>query len=467
MTLDRRSVLAAAAVTLAFHGLANAETAPESYRNEIEGYGPLKADPNGIFDLPEGFSYTVVSYVGQEMDDGYLAPANMDGMACFPGRGSKVILMRNHENTPKHINSGPLGVARSLKKRPKPDKVFDTYAETGEPLPGGVSRLVYDTQARKLVHSEMALFGTSTNCAGGPTPWGSWLTCEETAIGPRDGLGKLHGWVFEVPADGRGLVDPIPLKGMGRFYHEAAAVDPATGIVYLTEDGPSPGRDGLFYRYIPNIPGQLAQGGRLQALAFRDQPGADARNWDGKITWTQGDVRQAAWIDLKDVEAPDNDLRVRGHADGAVIVGRGEGIFRGADGIYVGCTSSGPAKHGQILRYRPSPHEGGPGEAEAPGTIELFLESTDDRVLDYPDNLTIAPNGHLLVCEDRYSNTLRNHLRAITPEGKVYTIGRNVYRDNAELAGVCFSPDGSTLFVNIFWPGITLAITGPWGALKA
>lgn len=465
MILNRRTVLGAAAASLAFAGLARTQDAAETYSNEIDGYGPLKVDPNGILELPEGFSYKVVSFAGQTMDDGYVVPGRADGMACFPGRGSRVILMRNHENTYKTPNLGPLGIGRSVTKRPKPEKIFGLDA-AGHPMPGGVSRLVWDTEKEKLIKSEMALFGTSTNCAGGPTPWGSWLTCEETTVGPKEGLKQTHGWVFEVPARGRGLVDPVPLKGMGRFLHEAAAVDPATGIVYLTEDAPSPDRAGLFYRYIPVTPGELAQGGKLQALAFKDAPGADARNWDGKITWKQGDVRQVRWVDLTDVESPNDDLRLRGHADGAVIVGRGEGIFWGKGEAWFACTSSGAAKHGQILRYRPSPNEGQPGEADAPGTIELFLEPTDGKVMDYPDNLTVAPNGHLMVCEDRYSDTLRNHLRGITPEGKVYTVARNVYRDNAELAGVCFSPDGGTMFINIYHPGITLAVTGPWNSLK-
>ena len=466
MTLNRRTVLGATAAALAFAGFARSEDAPETYRNETEGYGPLKADPNGIFDLPEGFSYRVVSFAGETMNDGYVTPGRADGMACFPGRGSRVILMRNHENGYKQPNLGPLGIGRAVKKRPRPEKVFG-LDPSGQPMPGGVSRLVWDMKTETLVKAEMALFGTSTNCAGGHTPWGSWLTCEETANGPREGLSQRHGWVFEVPAKGRGLVDPVPLKAMGRFLHEAAAVDPATGVVYMTEDAPAPDRAGLFYRYIPTVPGKLAEGGRLQALAFKDEPGADARNWDGKVSWKRGDVRPTAWIDLKDIEAPNDDLRFRGHADGAVIVGRGEGIFWGKNEAWFSCTNSGPGKHGQILRYRPSPHEGQPGEADAPGTIELFLESTEDRVLDFPDNITVAPNGHLMVCEDRYSDTLRNHLRGVTPEGKVYTLGRNVYKDNAELAGVCFSPDGGTLFVNIYTPGITLAVKGPWGSLKS
>ena len=187
----------------------------------------------------------------------------------------------------------------------------------------------------------------------------------------------------------------------------------------------------------------------------------------GQVVWRQGDWKEVIWIDLHDVESPDDDLRLRGAKAGAATFARGEGIHFGDGEMYFTCTSGGAGKHGQIMRYVPSPSEGQAGERDAPGRLQLFLESADDKVFDYGDNLTVAPWGHLIVCEDRYSDTKRNHIRGVTPEGKVYTIARNVFRENAELAGVCFSPDGSTLFVNIYWPGITLAITGPWGGRKA
>ena len=468
MRLDRRSLFSTGAAALAFTGLAKsviAQGASETYVNAVKGYGPLVSDPNGMLDLPQGFSYRILSQGGEAMSDGLVVPGQFDGMGCFALEGSRVALVRNHElkgRNANHRNWGPGGQDQALIGRLPVEKAYDTYKD-GRPLPGGTTTLIYDMATGEVVSQHLSLAGTSTNCCGGHTPWGSWLTCEETEETPDNAdVTKEHGYVFEVPASASGLVDPVPLKAMGRFDHEAVCVDPGTGIVYLTEDKV----DGLFYRFIPNTPGKLAEGGRLQALAIKGQPGASTTNHDTRF-WNVGDWAEAEWIDMDDVESPAGDLRRRGHAAGAALVARGEGIFWGANELYMTATSGGPIQRGQVLRYVPSPAEGTPQEAAQPGRLQLFVESTNEKTMNMADNLAIAPNGHLILCEDNYSDTTRNHLKGVTPNGKVYTIARNVFRGNAELAGAVFSPEGSTLFVNIMFPGITLAITGPWDSVRA
>lgn len=471
MAVSRRELMAMAATSLAFGGLSRAfaQAAPvEPTANEVEGYGALVPDPKGLFDLPRGFTYDIVSRAGQVMDDGFLTPGKLDGMACFPGSGDEVILVRNHELKPADVAISPFGVDGALAARLPAGSFYDRARGGGAPLPGGTSTLVWDVKRRKLVTHHLSLAGTTTNCAGGKTPYGAWLSCEESEQPAGLDGEKSHGWVFEVPAGLRGLADPHPITGMGRFKHEATATDPRTGIVYLTEDV----TDGtcLFYRYLPNDAARLLAGGRLQALGFSREVVADSRNWDSR-SWGPGDWRQTVWIDLDGVDSVGADLRHRGHAKGAALFARGEGIFFGQGELFFTCTSGGPTKQGQLLRYVLSPHEGQTGEADQPGRLQLFAEPTDPATMVMCDNITIAPNGHIFVCEDKSRGA--NKLCAVTPQGKIYTVGRNPAAPltasspvNTELAGVCFSPDGSTCFVNIYQPGTTIAITGPWGRVK-
>jgi secreted PhoX family phosphatase len=455
MRPSRRHLLGGSAAALAFAGLARyaqAQTA-DVYRNEIPGYGPLVTDPEGLVDLPEGFSYRVISQQGETMDDGFFVPGKFDGMGCFAGDGTEVILVRNHEVKLRHTDLGPAGVGHQLRDQLDPARVYDTY-EDGRPLGGGTTTLVYDLVERRVVRQFLSLTGTSTNCAGGVTPWGSWLTCEETNARAGEGVRRDHGWVFEVPSRATGLVDPVPLTALGRFEHEAACVDPRTGYVYLTEDRD----DSVLYRFVPNTPGRLADGGRLSAMAIASRSAADLRNWETPF-WEQGESFLVRWVPLDQVESPDDDLRTRAHAAGAALIARGEGIAWGEDDFYVTATGGGVRRFGQIIRVAP-------GVGDDPCRAELFYESQDDQAYDYGDNLTVAPWGDLLVCEDRYSTEI-NHLRGITPEGQAYTIARNVHAGNGEFCGVCVSPDGSTVFVNIQDPGMTLAITGPWHSLQS
>lgn len=446
--LDRRHFAFGLTAT-AFAGLAACARNPRAsaaHNATPAGYGPLRSDPAGLLDLPEGFSYRVISEAGQPMADGFRVPDRFDGMGAFAAPGGRVALVRNHELAARHRSSGP------APEGPGPADAFDRNADGA--LPGGTTTLIWNPATGAVERQHLSLAGTIRNCAGGITPWGSWLSCEEDVSRAGKGLAEDHGWVFEVPAAAPGLVPPVPLRAMGRFNHEAAAVDPRTGIVYLTEDRD----DGLLYRFLPNVRGALHRGGRLQALSLGD-PGFDTRNRDA-VTLAPGTWRDARWIDLDGTDAPDDDLRLRGAARGAALIARGEGLWMG-DGELYGCaTSGGRARLGQVFRYRPSPAEGTAGERRAPGRFMIFVESTDPQGLNYGDNLTVAPNGHLVVCEDQYTDTVDNHLRGITPDGRLYTLARTPLQ--TEFAGACFAPDGRTLFVNLYSPGRTLAITGPW-----
>jgi secreted PhoX family phosphatase len=398
------------------------------------GYGPLVSDPKGLLDLPKGFSYRVISKLGDAMDDGLTVPDRADGMGCFDLGNGKLALVRNHELMPDKDPGGdiPFGYDRI-----DGDKV----------MPGGTTTLVLDAATLELEQEYRSLAGTIRNCAGGVTPWGSWLTCEEAVAPASDRNEKSHGWVFEVPADAGELINPEPLTAMGRFNHEAAAVDPKTGYVYLTEDR----GDSLLYRFIPNLPGKLAEGGKLQALVMADGT-ADSRNWDGAAVRV-GEMKAVRWIDLDNVESPEDDLRGRGAAKGAMMFARGEGIHMGDGEMYFCCTNGGAAKLGQVFRLRP-------GKNGGPDALSLFFESTSPNQFNYGDNLTVADNGHLIVCEDQYTDTVTNHLRGITPQGEAYPFA--LLRVQTEPAGACFSPDGKVLFLNSYSPTVTLAIAGPW-----
>ncbi len=468
--LTRRNFLGVAgATTLGFAGLrsyfssaratANAPPAATGPTTRAVGYGPLVPDPHRILDLPEGFSYRVISREGERMDDGLRVPGNCDGTAAFAGPGGTTVIVRNHELLPKDHASSPFGPKSDLLSLLNPDRLYDRGGGKNPGL-GGTSTLVYDTRTGRLERQFLSLAGTVRNCAGGPTPWGSWITCEETVLrAGDDGLEKDHGYNFEVPASAEiRLADPMPLKAMGRFNHEAIAVDPKSGIVYQTEDRD----DGLIYRFIPEVPGKLAAGGRLQALVVIDTPSLDTRNWPAP-TIRVGDRMAVAWMDVDEIDSPLDNLRQRGFASGAARFARGEGMWYGNDAIYFACTNGGPAKKGQVWRYVPSPHEGTHRAAEAPAQLELFIEPNDGSLVENADNLTVAPWGDLVLAEDGVGAKAaeKQFLVGVTPEGQLYPLARNA-QNSTELTGVNFSPDGRTLFVNLFSPGATLAITAPW-----
>jgi Predicted phosphatase len=484
MSISRRHFIRnASATALAFSGLrqltAHAQVYAVDPQRGIDPFGQLYQDPAGIVNLPAGFRYTIISRTGDKMSDGLITPSAPDGMAAFPmsGDNNRCILVRNHELDSIGEEIDAFGGDLRLARERAGTKAYDYFNEL--PVNGGTTSLVYNMHTGRVEQAHLSLIGTARNCAGGATPWGSWLTCEETLVDKAQGFGREHGYVFEVDAQYRGLSEPVPLKDMGRFVHEAAAVDSTTGIVYLTEDYDR----SLFYRFIPDQPGALHRGGRLQALTIRGWHAANTRNYPEDVKKNTadstakpiaiGDHFECEWIDLKDVTAPDGDLSQRGEAQGAAIFSRCEGVafaLREAAKreVFFAATGGGAKKLGQIWKYEPSPFEGTPREREKPATLELFYESQDRAHMESCDNITVAPWGDLIICEDSYSAdpTMVNYLRGLTPQGKIYTLAMNAHPAKGEFCGACFSPDGTTLFVNIQRPGMTLAITGPWGSLR-
>lgn len=460
----RKFILAAGFVGAGFVGLRcftkknseNENTATQTPSQPISsGYGPLVKDPEGILHLPVGFSYKIISRKGEKMADGLLLPGMPDGMATFASSDERVIVVRNHEISPNNVTAGAFGENYELLNLLKPGDFYD-YGKGKMPGLGGTTTFIYNEQTGAIEKQYMSLAGTYRNCAGGRTPWNSWLTCEEDVTTIRDNTEKNHGYVFEVPASPEiSLAKPEPIKAMGRFNHEAVCVDPKTGIVYLTEDR----GDGLLYRFLPNEKGNLKAGGKLQALALKESPGRDTRNWgeNGAPEFPQNQPAAVYWIDLDNVEAPDDDLRIRGFQKGAALFARGEGIWFDKNEFYFACTNGGKIQKGQIFKYTLSADEGTSAETAQPGKLELFVESANPDILKYCDNLTVSPWGDLVLCED----DSHPFLVGVTPEGELYHFAEGA-KYQTEFAGVCFSPSGKTMFVNIQGEGLTLAITGPW-----
>lgn len=417
--LARRALFRAAGAA-GFAALVAALTRPRPVRAAGK-FGVLVPDPHGVLDLPDGFTYRILERTGDPMDDGHRVPGLPDGMACFPGPDGTIVLMRNHELAGA---DGPYPAGSA------PPEAYDPMTM------GCVTRVVLDAATFTRLSSNLVLCGTLKNCAGGPSPWG-WLTCEETT-------NPGHGYVFACDPAAASVRPPQPIFAYGRCRHEAACVDPARNIAYLTEDQ----FDSAFYRFLPDDPA-VPFVGRLQALRV---VGHDA--YDMNLL-PRGTVLSIDWVDITDPQPVADTLRVEARDRGAAKFARGEGITFAAGEVYMIATAGGPLARGQIFRLRDDP--------VAP-TIEALLVVDDPDIADQPDNVTVAPWGDLYFGEDGGGG---NFIRGVTPDGQIFDFAHNVLTAG-EFAGVCFSPDGRALFANLWGSGLTFVITGPFpGAAQA
>ncbi|MGK7889594.1 MAG: alkaline phosphatase PhoX [Leptolyngbyaceae cyanobacterium] len=444
-----------------------------------------------LLTLPRGFKYTALSIRGDIMSDGVVVPGDHDGMACFGGNpNGDMILVRNHELSPSETEAGSqIGcLAPNGNQR---DFFQGTAAGFGG---GGTTTLVIDRQGR-LKEDYISLGGTIRNCAGGPTYWRSWISCEENVSIPSpttssrfsDEVTLKHGYNFEVPADLKEAVEPIPLIAMGRMNHEAISTDARNGYIYCTEDR----GDSCYYRFIPKVGrptkfGDLQQGGVLQAMVIKKNQSSDCngaplpttvfdaesgrtpgvevvdtrglgRGGPGSMLPFLGQKLEVEWVTIEDVDPAEDTLRFEAQSKGGTIFWRGEGAWYSGrrDGKhYFVCSGAGDEAEGQVWCYDPKTD-----------TVTMVVESTDENLLDGPDNITIAPtDGSLWLCEDGSSGEIGDpnysqRIVVVTPNGGLYEFARNVIPgDTSEFCGACFSPDGRFLFVNSQGIGITYAI---------
>lgn len=502
--ISRRGFLKAGGVgaaAFAFGGglaAVGARVAQGQEPDRTEGYGPLV--PMGDLALPEGFSYKIISRQGEPMSDGNPTPGIFDGMAAFRGRRGSTVLIRNHENRRR---PGEIPVIVPDDKRYDQDPTYNA----------GNTKLVVDRNLN-VTESFAVLGGTTTNCAGGPTPWGSWIACEEVV--DRGFTGTPHGYIFEIDASTDGPVEARPVTAAGRFVHEAVAW--LDGALYLTEDKRD---DAFFYRYLPEEEPHHRDSdddddgrgrgrrrdrdddgrGRGRRDRDDDDDGEDRDDDDGdrddddngggrsrSLADTNGTLQalkirgvenavmdtfpevgrryRVEWVTIDEPNPPDDTdntplaVGEQAKAKGAAIFDREEGAWVGNGKVYFDCTEGGEPDLGQVFEYDPRLE-----------TLTLIYESNDATTLQNPDNIVVVPRtGDIFLQEDGAGEQF---IRGLTPEGEIYDFAQTI-TNSTEFCGGCFSPDGRVFFVNqqgerggpVEGPqggnAVTYAITGPF-----